>query len=279
MKNILIVKLVVINDAGEVLLLKRTDTARFRPGDWDFPGGHVDDGEAPFAAVCRELAEETGLQAAVGDCHLFYCHTMVVADDASAVRLIYWMRVRGRPEVRLSNEHAAAEWVSAENVQKIFPHPVFGESIRYGTENKLFVTETKIPTEIVAKCAVMRENGDILVLRRSLDDDSRPGGPDFPGGGVEAGEDYAESAAREMLEEAGISIDPSELQLFYAFSQMKPSVNVQRLAFYAKVKDPEIKLSHEHDKYRWVPGRQVSTEFPHHVWGAAVDYGLEHGIF
>src|SRR5689334_9728957 len=50
----------------EVLLLKRTERARFMPGVWVFPGGSVDDGdgddEARFkACAVRELEEEAGI--------------------------------------------------------------------------------------------------------------------------------------------------------------------------------------------------------------------------
>jgi 8-oxo-dGTP pyrophosphatase MutT (NUDIX family) len=29
---------------------------------WSFPGGHLDEGEDPYAAVCREVKEEVGLE-------------------------------------------------------------------------------------------------------------------------------------------------------------------------------------------------------------------------
>jgi 8-oxo-dGTP pyrophosphatase MutT (NUDIX family) len=52
--------------ALEVLLLKRTEKARFMPGVWVFPGGAVDAGdgedEARFkACALRELEEEAGI--------------------------------------------------------------------------------------------------------------------------------------------------------------------------------------------------------------------------
>jgi 8-oxo-dGTP pyrophosphatase MutT (NUDIX family) len=53
--------------ALEVLLLKRTEEARFMPGVWVFPGGGVDaadgDGEAGYrACAVRELAEEAAIE-------------------------------------------------------------------------------------------------------------------------------------------------------------------------------------------------------------------------
>jgi 8-oxo-dGTP pyrophosphatase MutT (NUDIX family) len=52
--------------ALEVLLLKRTEEAKFMPGVWVFPGGGVDDGdgedEARYkACAVRELEEEAGI--------------------------------------------------------------------------------------------------------------------------------------------------------------------------------------------------------------------------
>src|SRR5829696_3487308 len=53
--------------ALEVLLLKRTEEARFMPGVWVFPGGAVDtadgEGEAGYrACAIRELAEEAAIE-------------------------------------------------------------------------------------------------------------------------------------------------------------------------------------------------------------------------
>jgi 8-oxo-dGTP pyrophosphatase MutT (NUDIX family) len=56
--------------ALEVLLLKRTEEAKFMPGVWVFPGGAVDPGdgedEAGYrACAVRELAEEAGIELAL----------------------------------------------------------------------------------------------------------------------------------------------------------------------------------------------------------------------
>lgn len=48
---------VVINEAGEILLQRRSDN-----GQWGLPGGAIDPGEEPADAVVREVFEETGVQ-------------------------------------------------------------------------------------------------------------------------------------------------------------------------------------------------------------------------
>jgi 8-oxo-dGTP pyrophosphatase MutT (NUDIX family) len=58
--------------ALEVLLLKRSEKAKFMPGVWVFPGGAVDpgdgDGEAGFrACAIRELAEEATIELTAGE--------------------------------------------------------------------------------------------------------------------------------------------------------------------------------------------------------------------
>ena len=47
---------VVFNDAGEILLQRRSDDGR-----WALPGGAIDPGEEPADAVIREVFEETGV--------------------------------------------------------------------------------------------------------------------------------------------------------------------------------------------------------------------------
>jgi 8-oxo-dGTP pyrophosphatase MutT (NUDIX family) len=47
---------IIPNDAGEVLLQRRSDN-----GQWGLPGGAIDPGEEPAEAVVREVHEETGL--------------------------------------------------------------------------------------------------------------------------------------------------------------------------------------------------------------------------
>ena len=58
--------------ALEVLLLKRTEKAKFMPGVWVFPGGSVDpedgEGEAGHrACAVRELGEEAGIELAADE--------------------------------------------------------------------------------------------------------------------------------------------------------------------------------------------------------------------
>ena len=57
---------VVFDDDGRVLMVRRGPGST-RPGYWSIPAGFVDYGEEIRTAAARELSEETGLEAEVGD--------------------------------------------------------------------------------------------------------------------------------------------------------------------------------------------------------------------
>ena len=55
-------------DTGRVLMLQRAlDANDDAAGRWEFPGGHIEDGESPLDAAVREWCEETGLALPEGE--------------------------------------------------------------------------------------------------------------------------------------------------------------------------------------------------------------------
>jgi 8-oxo-dGTP diphosphatase len=61
----LVVAGLVIGEDGRVLISQRRADQSL-PLQWEFPGGKVEPGEAPVAALVRELAEELGVTVEVG---------------------------------------------------------------------------------------------------------------------------------------------------------------------------------------------------------------------
>ena len=57
---LLVVAAALRKSSGQVLLAQRPP-GRHRAGQWEFPGGKVEPGETPAAALCREMAEELGI--------------------------------------------------------------------------------------------------------------------------------------------------------------------------------------------------------------------------
>lgn len=60
MRLLLVSAAALINGDGAVLLAQRPQ-GKSLAGLWEFPGGKIESGENPEAALCRELAEELGL--------------------------------------------------------------------------------------------------------------------------------------------------------------------------------------------------------------------------
>lgn len=88
------------------ILLTRLSARAHRPGAWTLPGGGIDHGETPAQALRREVAEETGLAAEVGD--LITAHSVHLTgtapsgrtEDFHGIQLLYRLDVEdGEPRV------------------------------------------------------------------------------------------------------------------------------------------------------------------------------------
>ncbi|CAM2949818.1 (deoxy)nucleoside triphosphate pyrophosphohydrolase [Skermania piniformis] len=98
--------------AGNRLLLGRRGDPAEMAGRWELPGGKVRPGEDPSTALCRELDEELGVQARVGD---------RIGDDVP-VGTEYVLRayradiVAGTPVARA---HTELRWVDAAELAAV----------------------------------------------------------------------------------------------------------------------------------------------------------------
>jgi 8-oxo-dGTP diphosphatase len=63
---VIVVSAAVLIEQGRVLLTQRKSGTHLA-GAWEFPGGKVEPDEDPKAALVRELREEIGVDAEVGD--------------------------------------------------------------------------------------------------------------------------------------------------------------------------------------------------------------------
>jgi 8-oxo-dGTP diphosphatase len=103
------------DEAGRILLARLT-YPETKAGHWTLPGGGIDFGEAPTAAVLRELTEETGLTGTVlylAGVESWVRHGPVPGgsgDDFHAIQILYRVLVSGgtlRDELDGSTDAAA----------------------------------------------------------------------------------------------------------------------------------------------------------------------------
>ena len=103
----------------DAVLLTRNSVRGPHPGSWTLPGGGVDHGEPPAAAVAREVLEETGLEATVGallgvhDEHFTGTAPHGREEDFHGIHLVFAATVSaGEPELReVAGTTDAVAWV------------------------------------------------------------------------------------------------------------------------------------------------------------------------
>lgn len=105
---------------------------------------------------------------------------------------------------------------------------------------------------IVAVAFVIERNGEILMLRRSIDKDHAPGAWETGSGRVEYGEGAEEAVRREVLEETGLVVEikaPVATFHFYRGAAREEAIGI---TFWCRYVAGELVTSAEHDLARWM---------------------------
>ena len=117
--DILLVAACALIDAdGRVLLAKRPP-GRPLAGLWEFPGGKVEAGETPEAALVRELDEELGIEVAQKCLAPLTFASHGYGDRHLLMPLFICRRFKGIPR---GNEGQALKWVRAARLRN-YPMP------------------------------------------------------------------------------------------------------------------------------------------------------------
>lgn len=136
----LIAKAIVLNDKGEVLLLRRSKTAPRRALQWDLPGGMIDSTDQTYAAACaRELAEEAGVVVDPNGLALVRAESAISTDGTNATLtwLYFAARLSQTPGVTLSFEHDQFRWLKLDEAIKLSEYDRQRRTLEYIRGNKL----------------------------------------------------------------------------------------------------------------------------------------------
>jgi ADP-ribose pyrophosphatase YjhB (NUDIX family) len=108
----------VVLDGDRVLLVQRGGATL--PGKWSIPGGMVELGETTREAVCREVAEECGLDIELVD----VCGVLdrVIRDDDNRIRyhwvLVDYLAIARGGALCARDDAADARWVPIDEVDR-----------------------------------------------------------------------------------------------------------------------------------------------------------------
>lgn len=86
-------------------------------GQWEFPGGKIESGESPEVALARELDEELGIQAEIGELKLACTHSYGEVNILILFyEVLYW---KGEPKAK---HHLMLEWIHPkELIERTIP--------------------------------------------------------------------------------------------------------------------------------------------------------------
>lgn len=200
--------------AGTEVLLCRL-AARVTPQEqWTLPGGGLEHGEDPRAALVREIWEETGLEATLGDrSRVYSAHLPRVPRggefvDAHAIRIVHeaWVRPDAPAPrvVEVDGSTMDAAWKPLAGV-------LDGSVPVTAMVPEAIADFTPVQMQRLAAYGLAVRDGQVLLTQLSARA-AHPGRWTLPGGGVEHGEHPTAALVREVTEETGLECEVGALR-------------------------------------------------------------------
>jgi 8-oxo-dGTP diphosphatase len=195
------------------ILLTRLASRVSADEKWHLPGGGLDHGENPRDALVREVREETGLGADVGDtAHVYSAHLPSMWRQGrrwnyQALRIVYdaWVPLDApSPRVlEVDGSTMAAAWHPVADV-------LSGALPVTDVVQEALADHVSFRLQRVGVYALIRRD-DTVLLTRISDRGFHSGSWTLPGGGLDHGESPREGLVREVREECGIDCEVDDL--------------------------------------------------------------------
>jgi 8-oxo-dGTP pyrophosphatase MutT (NUDIX family) len=209
---------IVFNDAGDVLLGRRADT-----GKWSVLGGIVEPDEEPADTVVREVLEETGVICAVIRMTGVYTTPTLTYPNGNRARYVvtaFACRATGGVPRVADDESLEVGYFPTEALPDLSPahRQRIADALPYrplsakpgGMSPFLRELRAKVGHDLLqlvgVSAVVINERGHVLLVH------AKETGRWMPVGGmVEPGEEPADAAVREVLEESGVQVAAEHL--------------------------------------------------------------------
>lgn len=256
-------KVLVENEDGELLMLKKSGEYESMGGKWEQPGGKLD-GENRFEAARREVREETGLQ--LGE--LEDLVRIETEDDGKPVNVYVLYTDSFSGEIELGEEHDSFRWIERSEAKRLDWHrdasyiiPVIQYLEEYREAENSYSEGKSLN---VVKLVIENSDGKFLALRKTAEDKVHSGHSytlygrmagkwELPGGKFKEAANRFDAARRETLEETGLELGKLK-DVVREEIEEKNSVNTYIL--YCKDWNGELKISKEHVDWKWVSAEE-----------------------
>lgn len=134
-RTVVAVKGLVVRD-GRALIVQRSERVHYMPCTWELPGGKLEFGETPEAAVTREVWEETGLT--VTPDRVIYTAGFFTEPERHVV-LIAFACTPDSGEMRLSDEHLDYRWADQKEMEALLTPGIWANLCKCGAPDALGV--------------------------------------------------------------------------------------------------------------------------------------------
>jgi 8-oxo-dGTP diphosphatase len=109
---LLVTAAIIVRD-GKIFAARRAANKHLA-GFWEFPGGKLEINESPEQCLARELREEFGLEASIGD---FFMESTYRYDEKLIRLLAYWVSLHGT--IDEMNDHDENCWMESNCLQRL----------------------------------------------------------------------------------------------------------------------------------------------------------------
>lgn len=110
------VNAIILNKNKEILFTERSLNDDFLPGFWELPGGGIDYGETPQAALIREIKEECGLEIEI--IQPIAANSYFIK-DVQRIEITFLCMAIKPAKIKLSHEHSDYRWLKITEINTI----------------------------------------------------------------------------------------------------------------------------------------------------------------
>jgi len=271
-----IVKILIRNDEGQFLILKKASSYDGMSDKWEQPGGSIEDDEDRFEAARREIKEETDLEISE-----FEDLVRLELETSEKINCFVMYAESFSGSVEISEEHQDWRWIDRKEALELDWHrdaayiiPVIMYLEDYLESERDYGSGEEID---VVKLLIENEEGKFLAMQKTAEDKIHSGHSytlygrmagkwELPGGTFEDHEDRFEASRREAKEEVGIELGEVK---DVVREEIEEENKINTYIIYCDEWNGEVEASKEHQDYRWVS----AEEYKNLNWHQDAGYG------